>query len=69
MDARAPNVIGALVAALDLPGESARQEIAKTLCGMTGQEWPYDPRADESARRETINAWKAWWAAEKRKPG
>ena len=69
MDARAPNVIGALVAALDLPGESARQEIAKTLCGMTGQEWPYDPRADESARRETINAWKAWWAAEKRNPG
>jgi len=59
---RSAAVVGALVAALDLPGETARQRIAAALCALTGHEWRYNPNDDEAARRRTIEAWKNWWA-------
>ena len=60
--ARTPPVIGALVKALDLPGDSARQRIAKALSDLTGRNVLYDPAADPAARDKTIADWKAWWA-------
>ena len=60
--ARTPPVIGALVKALDLPGDSARQRIAKALSDLTGRNVLYDPASDPAARDKTIADWKAWWA-------
>jgi hypothetical protein len=60
---KTPTVIGGLVKALDLPGESARQRAAAALSTLTGRAVPYDPKADEAARAKSIADWKAWWAA------
>jgi len=60
-----PKVLGALVRALDLPGESARQRICQALSALTGTDRPYDPAADAPARAAVLAAWKAWWAQRK----
>ncbi|MBM4017757.1 MAG: HEAT repeat domain-containing protein [Planctomycetes bacterium] len=57
-----PPVLGALVKALDLPGENARRRICDALSELTGQARPYDPAADAAAREKTIAAWKEWGA-------
>lgn len=62
MDARGPKVLGSLVAALDLPGESARRRITDALAKLTGKPWTYDPEAEPASRREALEAWKRWWA-------
>jgi len=61
---RSPGVLGALVKALDLPGETARQRVCDALSELTAKDLPYDPAA-ESGRAATIAAWKAWWAENK----
>ena len=53
-------VIGAMVSALDLPGEHARQVICEALGRLTGRPMPYDPKADEAKRTQAIQAWKEW---------
>jgi len=63
-----PAVIEALVKALDLPGDSARQRIAKALSDLTGRSGPYDPKADPAARDKAVADWKAWWAAQRAGP-
>ena len=63
-DARAPNVLAALVEALDLPGESARRRICRALSDLTGRQGLYDPSADETTRRGVLEGWKAWWAGQ-----
>ena len=69
MGNHSPQVIGALVAALDLPGDYARFRICGALCGLTGKQLPYDRQASPDGRRKTIQAWKSWWAEEnKSKP-
>ena len=68
MKVRAPGILGALVRALDLPGEGARERVAAALGELTGRQGPYDPKADEAARRATIAGWKDWWAKEGPKP-
>jgi len=62
---RSPGVLGALVKALDLPGETARQRVCDALSELTAKDLPYDPAAAESGRAATIAAWKAWWAEKK----
>jgi HEAT repeat protein len=62
MDARGPKVLGALVAAIDRPGESARQRISEALATLTRKPWTYDPQAEPASRREVLEAWKQWWA-------
>ena len=64
---KTPAVIGGLVRALDLPGESARQRIGSALSELTGQNLPYDPKADQAARDKTLAAWKDWWAKKSEK--
>ena len=59
---RSAEVVGALVAALDLEGETARQRIAAALADLTGHDWPYDPKADAAARDAALKAWRDWWA-------
>lgn len=56
-----PEVLGALVKALDLSGESARQRVCEALSELTRKDLPYNPAAEEAARAATIAAWKAWW--------
>jgi len=58
-----PKVLGALVKALDRPGESARQRICQALSKLTSENRPYNPTADATTRNATLAAWKAWWAA------
>ena len=58
----APPVLGALVKALDLPGESTRQRICAALSELARKDLPYDPAAAEAGRAATLAAWKAWWA-------
>jgi len=62
-----PRVLGALVKALDRPGESARERICRALSDLAGKEMPYDPSADASTRAATLAAWKAWWAGRRPK--
>jgi len=57
-----PAVLAALVKALDLPGETARQRICQALSALTEKDLLYDPSADAGARSATLAAWKAWWA-------
>jgi len=57
-----PQVLGGLVRALDLPGESARQRLCQALSALAGKDMPYDPAADAAARTAVLAAWKAWWA-------
>ncbi len=57
-----PRVLGALVKALDRPGETARQRICRALSDLAGKDMPYDPSADAKSRSATLAAWKAWWA-------
>lgn len=64
---RSPHVLGALVRALDLPGESARRRLCAALSDLTGQAQPYDPAADEAARAKALAAWKEWWAKQSAK--
>lgn len=59
---RSPAVTAALVKALDLPGETARQRVCQALSQLAGKDLPYDPKADPTARAATLAAWKAWWA-------
>jgi HEAT repeat protein len=52
---------GALVSALDKPGDAARQQECAALVKLTGQQWQYDAQGDAAARQKTIAQWKAWW--------
>jgi len=58
----APAVLGAMIRALDLPGETARQRLCRALSDLTGKDWPYDPTADADTRAARLAQWKAWWA-------
>ncbi len=64
MEARASNVIEALVRALTQPGEHARRRISEALVALTDRTWRYDPAADEVAREAVLQAWAEWWARE-----
>jgi HEAT repeat protein len=55
-------VVGALVRAIQSPGESARQSIAEALGTLTGRKAPYDPKADAAAKEKVLKDWQAWWA-------
>lgn len=56
--------LASLIAALDTPGESARQQICATLSKLSGKDMPYDPKADEPKRREVLRSWHKWWDAQ-----
>ena len=62
-----PRVYPALIQALDLPGEGAREAICRSLAEMTNHRVRYDPAADESTRRQTLEFWKQWWSREEKK--
>ena len=66
---RSPAVLGALVAALDLPGELARTRVCAALSELTGRNMPYDRSAGPQARQKTIQAWKNWWAKGNQRKG
>ena len=62
-------VYAGLIEAMDAPGERARKSICGALSELSGRKMPYDPAADEAARRATIESWKTWWAQmQKRTP-
>jgi len=61
MNNRSPLVMGALVRALGMPGETVRQRACAVLSEWTGRNRPYDPAADQATRERTIAEWKDWW--------
>jgi HEAT repeat protein len=61
-------VVGALVRALQAPGDSARQSIADALGNLAGRKAPYDPKADAATKEKVLKDWQAWWANSSRKP-
>jgi hypothetical protein len=66
--ARSPAVLGAMVKALDLEGETARQRLCAALSDLAGRDARYDPAAPADARAKVLADWKAWWAARSGKP-
>ncbi len=55
-------MIGALIEALDRPGERARGAVVLALCELTEYNVPYNPQADRKEKNQAIQAWKQWWA-------
>ncbi len=55
-------IIAALVAALDKPGDAARQTICQTLGKFSDRAGVYDPKGSPAEKEKTIAEWKAWWA-------
>ena len=58
---RTHRVAGALVEALDAPGETARHRICAALGSLTGKNMPYDTTAAEAQREKTHDSWRKWW--------
>ena len=58
---RTHHVAGALIAALDAPGETARHRICAALGTLRGKDMPYDTNASEAEREKTLDAWRKWW--------
>jgi len=58
---RSAAAVGALIAALDKPGDGARQSVCAALCQMAGQTWTYDPTAEAAEKNRVVNQWKDWW--------
>jgi hypothetical protein len=67
MNNRSPAVVGALIRAIGMPGETVRQRACAALSEWTGQKRPYDPAADQATRDRTIAAWKEWWGKQSSK--
>jgi hypothetical protein len=61
-------VFEGLVAALDRPGEYARQRTCAALSELADKNMPYDPKAPEQDRLKVIAAWKTWLADAKKGP-
>ena len=58
---RTHRVAGALIEALDAPGETARHRICAALGGLAGKNMPYDTNATPDQRAKTLDAWRDWW--------
>jgi HEAT repeat protein len=65
---KTPNIFRAMVSSLDYPGEAARQRICQVLGEMAGISNPYDPKADEAARQQTLKKWRDWIAKAPKRP-
>ncbi len=61
-----PEVIAALVGALDREGDLARVRICEALGELTDQEHAYDPTGSAEAKARTVRAWKDWWKRRRR---
>ncbi len=55
-------IISALIAALDKPGDAARQTICQTLGKFSGRAGAYDPKGTPEVKAKIIAQWKQWWA-------
>jgi len=60
-------VVGALVQALEAPGETARHRICAALSALSGRNMPYDTNAPEADREKILDAWRQWWKETKHK--
>ena len=58
---RTHHVAGALIEALDAPGETARHRICAALGTLSGKSIPYDTNASPAERAKTLDAWRKWW--------
>ncbi|MFI5381924.1 MAG: HEAT repeat domain-containing protein [Tepidisphaerales bacterium] len=54
-------IVTALVAALDKPGDGARQTVCQTLGKFSGRTAPYDPKVSAADKEKVIADWKTWW--------
>jgi HEAT repeat protein len=60
MGNQSPRILKAMVDALDLPGETARQRLCDALSSLTGRDVRYDPSADENDRMRILKGWRDW---------
>jgi hypothetical protein len=61
IDNRSPRVVGALVAALKMPGDVARQRICTALEQLTGRAMPYPATGTAAEKQQVIQYWQQWW--------
>ncbi len=64
---RSRRVIGAMVAAMELPGDVARKRIAVALCLLTGQDIPYPATGPAAEKQKAVQKWKIWWQKQNQK--
>jgi len=62
------SVCGALVRALQAPGDQARKCICEALGKLSGKPMPYDPADDAAAKDRVIAWWRRWLATTFDKP-
>ena len=58
---RSPQIISALVVALDAGDDLVCKRICTALRHLTDKDIPYDPNAPHSEKEKTIRTWKDWW--------
>lgn len=63
---KSPQVLPALIAALDKPSDASCQGICEALTKLTGREGKYDPEASAAEKQKVVDGWKQWWAEQQR---
>ncbi len=53
--------LSALMAALEMDGESARHAVAGALCRVTGKKWFYPASGPREQKAKVLAAWQQWW--------
>ena len=62
---RASQVIGPLVAALEISSDLSRKRICDTLGQLTTQKNSYNPNAREAEKNSILQGGKKWWLQQK----
>lgn len=61
---RAPEAIGEVIALLEHRDAGLRAAAGRTLVALAGPRQVFEPDAPPSARKEQVDAWRAWWQQE-----
>ena len=62
---RSPQIIDALIAALDTRDDLVRKRACGALGHLTDKNMPYNSNAPRPEKEKTIRAWKDWWKKKK----
>lgn len=56
--------IGELIDGLEGEDPEYRADAHRAVALLSGQSFPFDPKAPEGTRQKQVSVWKEWWAAE-----
>ena len=62
---RSAPLISGMIKGLSKPDAQARFVLCNALGKITGQNIPFDPKADKVAQQKTIAQWQSWWSQAK----